>query len=417
MTLLVISPDYASHYGPLSVIAKAAQHDRRRVVIATGHSLRPRVEAEGFEWRELNLAASSNSGVVVKDPSIERFLAATRKGALDTIQYQALQRQVDLLWQPEQVVAAIAALHREIAPDEVLVDHVSFGSTLAMYALGESFITLVPGHPSQLPVGQERYGIPADWPECLQPDPQQLNEVEQLADTVTAAFTDRWNGALAAFAPERPPVKDAFRVHGRRVLYNSAAGYHSTFRSNFLTSDHRFVGPLVREEVLPENFAAWREKQDNRPQVYVALGTFLSHRSDVLIGIGEALRKVGARAAIAIGSMPKNELGPIPDDWLVARELPQVAMLQYADLAIHHGGNNSVQECLAAGIRQLVLPFSTDQFANAADLERVGVASVLAPNEMTIAALAEAVIARLDAPLPTVQPVKTQADIIQLLFE
>jgi MGT family glycosyltransferase len=417
MTLLVISPDYASHYGPLSVIAKAAQYDRRRVVIATGHSLRPRVETEGFEWRELNLAASSNSGVVVKDPSIERFLAATRKGALDTIQYQALQRQVDLLWKPEQVVAAIAALHREIAPDEVLVDHVSFGSTLAMYALGESFITLVPGHPSQLPVGQERYGIPADWPECLQPDPQQLNEVEQLADTVTAAFTDRWNGALAAFAPERPPVKDAFRVHGRRVLYNSAAGYHSTFRSNFFTSDHCFVGPLVREEVLPENFAAWREKQDNRPQVYVALGTFLSHRSDVLIGIGKALRKVGARAAIAIGSMPKNELGPIPDDWLVARELPQVAMLQYADLAIHHGGNNSVQECLAAGIRQLVLPFSTDQFANAADLERVGVASVLAPNEMTIAALAEAVIARLDAPLPTVQPAKTQADIIQLLFE
>jgi hypothetical protein len=161
MTLLVISPDYASHYGPLSVIAKAAQYDRRRVVIATGHSLRPRVETEGFEWRELNLAASSNSGVVVKDPSIERFLAATRKGALDTIQYQALQRQVDLLWKPEQVVAAIAALHREIAPDEVLVDHVSFGSTLAMYALGESFITLVPGHPSQLPVGQERYGIPA----------------------------------------------------------------------------------------------------------------------------------------------------------------------------------------------------------------------------------------------------------------
>jgi UDP:flavonoid glycosyltransferase YjiC (YdhE family) len=173
----------------------------------------------------------------------------------------------------------------------------------------------------------------------------------------------------------------------------------------------------VREEVLPENVNSWRDKQDNRPQVYVALGTFLSHRSDILIRIGEALRMTGARAAIAIGSMPKQELGPVPEDWIVARELPQVAMLQYADLAIHHGGNNSVQECLATGVRQLVLPFSTDQFANAADLERVGVASVLAPNEMTIIALAEAVMARLDAPLPVVQSAKTQADIIQLLFE
>ena len=81
MTLLVISPDYASHYGPLAVLARAAQQDGRRVVVATGKSIQSRVKAEGFEWRELNLAASSNSGVVTKSPSIERFLAATRRGA------------------------------------------------------------------------------------------------------------------------------------------------------------------------------------------------------------------------------------------------------------------------------------------------------------------------------------------------
>ena len=417
MTLLVISPDYASHYGPLAVIARAAQQDGRRVVVGTGQSLRPRVEAEGFEWRELNLAASSNSGVVVKDPSIERFLAATRRGALDTIRYQAMQRQIDLLWKPEQVMRAIAALHADVEPDQVLVDHVSFGSTLAMYALGKPFMTLVPGHPSQLPVGDERYGIPAEWPECLDPDPEQLGDAERLADTVTAAFTERWNTALAAVTPERPPVEDAFRVHGRRVLYNSVTSYHSPLRAAALTADHRFVGPLVREEALPENLTSWRDDKDSRPQVYVALGTFLSHRADVLTRVAEALREVGARAAIAIGSMPKHELGLIPDNWVVARELPQVAMLRYADLAIHHGGNNSVQECLGAGARQLVLPFSTDQFANAADLERAGVASILAPNEMSAAQLREAILARLDAALPNPQSPVTQADIIEALFE
>lgn len=417
MTLLVISPDYASHYGPLAVIARAAQQDGRRVVVATGHSLRSRVIAQGFEWRELNLAASSNSGVVAKNPSIERFLAATRKGALDTIRYQAMQRQIDLLWQPEQVVAAIISLHNDLEPDEVLVDHVSFGSTLAMYALGKSFITLVPGHPSQLPVGDERYGIPAQWPACLSPDSVQLSDVERLADAVTTAFTDRWNTALATIAPGRPPVEDAFRVHGRRVLYNSVASYHSALRWAALPADHRFVGPLLREEALPENLTSWRHHKDGRPQVYVALGTFLSHRVDVLKGIAEALRKVGARAAMAIGSMPKHELGPIPDDWIVARELPQVAMLQYADLAIHHGGNNSVQECLGTGVRQLVLPFSTDQFANAADLERVGVASVLAPNKISAVELTDAILMRLDAPLPNSQPSMTKAGIIEALFE
>lgn len=417
MTLLVISPDYVSHYGPLAVLARAAKQDGRRVVIATGHGLRSRVKAEGFEWRELNLAATSNSGVVTKDPSIERFLEATRGGALETIRYQAMQRQIDLLWQPEQVVGSITSLYKDLDPDEVLVDHVSFGSTLAMYALGESFMTLVPGHPSQLPVGNERYGIPAVWPGCLRPDPEKLREVKHLADTVTAAFTDRWNTALASVAPERVPVEDAFRVHGRRVLYNSVSSYHSSFRSAEVNSDHRFVGPLLREETLPQELSAWRHPKDNRPQIYVALGTFLSHRVDVLKLVGDALRHVGARAAMAIGSMPIEDLGPLPDDWVVARELPQVAMLPWADLAIHHGGNNSVQECLGAGVRQLVLPFSTDQFANAADLERAGRASILAPNETSSRELAEVILARLDTVSPNLQPPMTHACIIDALFE
>ena len=148
-----------------------------------------------------------------------------------------------------------------------------------------------------------------------------------------------------------------------------------------LPADHRFMGPLVREEALPAELTRWSERAGGRPQVVVALGTFLSHRGDVLARIANALRCADVRAAIAVGSTPIDTLGPIPADWVVAPQLPQVAMLMHADLAIHHGGNNSMQECLGSGARQIVLPFSTDQFANAADLERIGAATVLSPNE------------------------------------
>ena len=50
-----------------------------------------------------------------------------------------------------------------------------------------------------------------------------------------------------------------------------------------------------------------------------------------------------------------------------------------------------MQECLAVGVRQLVLPFSTDQFANAADLERIGLGSVAAPNTTTVAELSDVI--------------------------
>ena len=77
MSLLVISPDFASHYGPLAVLAKAAHDAFQRVVVATGPNQRRRVEADGFEWRLLRLGAGSNTGVAVCDPSLERFIAAT----------------------------------------------------------------------------------------------------------------------------------------------------------------------------------------------------------------------------------------------------------------------------------------------------------------------------------------------------
>ncbi len=399
MSLLVLSPEFASHYGPLAVVAGAAKRSGRRVVVATGPKLRPRVESDGFEWRPLQLGESSNSGVVDRDPGIARFIDATRAGPLTTIRRQALDREQDLLWQPERVAADIGDLCDALGPERVLVDHVSFGSTLGMYATGRPFVTLVPGHPAQLPVGTERYGVPSVWPSQMVPCQEDLVELERVVDRVTVAFTRRWNSALAAITADRPPVLDSFRVHGAKVLYNSVPEMMEPARAALLSGDHQFVGPLVREEALPAEMQSWLIRSDSRPRVYVALGTFLSHRCDVLAIIAEALRLVGAQAAIAVGATPIDALGKIPDGWLVAAELPQVAMLQSADLVIHHGGNNSVQESLAAGVHQIVLPFSTDQFSNAADLERIGAGSVLPPNEVTSAELAQSIEAAL-ASLP-----------------
>jgi len=390
MTVLVISPDFASHYLPLSIVASAARDQGRRVVVATGSTMRPRVEADGFRWCELRVGTGSNTGIVDRSPAVDRFLAATERGPIATLRLQARDRADDLLWQPTMVARRIADLCERIDPDHVLVDHVSFGSTLAMYASGRPFVSLVPGHPSQLPAGDQRYGVPARWPAAFDPPAAELTDLEALVDRVGRRFTDRWNAALAEVAPSATPVDDAFRVHGHRVLYNSPTELRDPDRWTDVDSDHHFVGPLVRDEACPSGFDAW-VRDDGTPRVYVALGTFLSHRTDVLTRIAAALRDGGVRAAIATGPTDPSELGPVPDGWIVAPTLPQVALLAGADLAIHHGGNNSVQESLAAGARQLVLPFSTDQFANAFDLERTGFGMVAAPNTTSRRELAQLV--------------------------
>jgi zeaxanthin glucosyltransferase len=92
----------------------------------------------------------------------------------------------------------------------------------------------------------------------------------------------------------------------------------------------------------------------------------------------------------------------VPADWLVREFLPQVTLLDAATAAVTHGGNNSVTEAMTAGVPVVVLPFSTDQFAGAAALERTGVGVALAPNTATVDELAEALRHVLD--LPTRDP-------------
>lgn len=414
MTLLILSPDFASHYRPLAVVGRATAGAGTRVVVATGTHLRRAVEADGFEWRHLRLGASGNTGIVERSPAIDRFLAATRDGPAATLRLQAQDRLEDLLWQPEQVARDVAELADAVDPDLVVVDHVSFGATLAAYATGRPFVTVVPGHPTQLPVAQERYGVPPMWPHGMTPDRDAVQDLERLADTVTDRFTDRWNRALSAVAPDRRPVDDAFRVHGEVVLYNSVPSIQDPSRAPWLPRHHRFVGPLTRDEHLPADLQRWAEGADGR-RVYVALGTFLSHRGDVLAVVADGLRRAGARAAIALGPTPVDALGDVPDHWVIAATLPQVALLAHTDLAIHHGGNNSVQESLAAGTRQLILPFSTDQFANAADLERVGAAAVAPPNTTSADEFAAMVEELWSAPAPTPAPRPTDVDLIDAL--
>ncbi len=108
MTLLVLSPDFSSHYGPLAVLAGAVRQSGARVVVATGRALRERVESDGFEWRLLQLGAASNDGIAGRDLAIRRFIAATALGPVATLRLQALERERDLLWQPEQVAADVA---------------------------------------------------------------------------------------------------------------------------------------------------------------------------------------------------------------------------------------------------------------------------------------------------------------------
>ncbi|GAA3691123.1 hypothetical protein GCM10022399_03710 [Terrabacter ginsenosidimutans] len=385
MTLLVISPDYASHLYPLATLATAWRDAGERVVVATGATTDALVTMFGYEREHLQLGRGSNPGVIRaeeqpagEDDSLRGFFAATRIGAIETLAYQARARGDDLLWNAVGVARAVHDVVDRVRPDTIVVDHLAFGARLGLTSQGISHADVVLGHPSALTVGDEVYGYPPAWPRAFRPDPDALQELRRLSEGVRDDFTAQWNSALAQLSPGAAPSNDAFAETGDVLLLNYPEELHEAQRTSLLPH-HTFLGSAVREEARDEQVERWLDNGDE-PVVYVSLGSFLSARSDVLTRIAGALRGLDVRVALANGSTPRDLLGPLPPSWLVRETLPQVTLLHRAALAVSHGGNNSVTEALTAGVPLLLLPLSTDQFAGAAAIERSGLGEVLDPN-------------------------------------
>ena len=397
MTLLIVSPDYASHLFPLATLGTPWLAAEERVVVASGPATADIVAAFGFERENLQLGRGSNPGVIRaedqptgEDDALRGFFAATRRGMVPTLRFQAEARSTDLLWNPVEVARQVQRLVARVRPDHVVVDHLAFSARLALTSAGVRHADVVLGHPTALTVGDEVYGYPSRWPVAFAPDPTELAALARSCGAVRDTFTAQWNYARRTLDPGAAASEDAFAESGDVLLLNYPAELHDPGRTRLLP-EHAFLGSAVRAEALDHEVERWLDG-GGAPVVYVSFGSFLSVRADVLGRVAAALRGLDVRVAIATGSTSRGALGPLPDEWLVREFLPQVRLLDAAVLAVSHGGNNSVTEAMTAGVPLVLLPFSTDQFAGAEALETAGFGVALDPNAAGVAEIRAAAV-------------------------
>jgi MGT family glycosyltransferase len=121
---------------------------------------------------------------------------------------------------------------------------------------------------------------------------------------------------------------------------------------------YRFVGTSIGARLVDPSFPADRLRD---PVLYASLGTVFPADPQLLRSFATALAPLGGTVIVSTGRTDPAALDPLPANVLARHSVPQPDVLARAALFVTHGGMNSVNEAIYAGVPMLVVPQGADQ--------------------------------------------------------
>ncbi|MEU4361774.1 macrolide family glycosyltransferase [Promicromonospora sp. NPDC023987] len=143
---------------------------------------------------------------------------------------------------------------------------------------------------------------------------------------------------------------------------------------------YRFVGASVGARPTDRAFEPDRLAG---PVLYASLGTVFDANPALLRAFVTALAPLGRTVVLATGHTDPAELGPLPDHVVARRSVPQLQVLSQAAIFVTHGGMNSVNEAMQAGVPTLVVPQGADQPLVARRVTELGAGLTVATEDAT----------------------------------
>lgn len=143
----------------------------------------------------------------------------------------------------------------------------------------------------------------------------------------------------------------------------------------------------------------WLAALPDRPLVYLTLGTVYNRNLGVFATVLDGLRDEPVSVVVTVGqNNDPSALGSQPANIAVRRYVPQATLLPHCHAAVIHGGAGTMLGALAAGVPLLCLPQGADQHGNADRVVAAGAGRKLLRDELTPAAVREAMGALLREP-------------------
>ncbi|MDT3496966.1 glycosyl transferase [Bacillus toyonensis] len=125
-------------------------------------------------------------------------------------------------------------------------------------------------------------------------------------------------------------------------------------------NDYIFIGPSIVENEVSNDFSA--DELKGRHIIYISMGTIMNNRPEFYQKCFTGLKDLNVKVILSIGKqLTVEQLGNIPDNFIVRNYLSQINILRQADVFISHCGMNSTSESLYFEVPLVMLPLINDQ--------------------------------------------------------
>ncbi|MDA7026534.1 glycosyltransferase [Bacillus sp. CLL-7-23] len=153
-------------------------------------------------------------------------------------------------------------------------------------------------------------------------------------------------------------------------------------------NDYLFVGPSITNRTVTDDFPF--AELEHQKLIVISMGTIFNQQEDIYNMCLEALKDFDGKVVMSIGKyMNPANLNEIPKHFIVRPYIPQLELLEKADLFVTHGGMNSTNEGLYFDTPLLVIPMGADQFMVAEQVGRRGAGIKLDKRKLSSVVLKE----------------------------